>query len=122
MIQRLAEKFDELAQLKAGWLDGRGTAPDAENLKNIAQILTNCYPEHLPLPTIVPAPDGNLLLEWNANGDPSMEIDLGNMTASFHAFGPNGEDVEAKFPLRGVEDDRDVESLFAFLSAHLPHS
>ena len=112
MIQRLAEKFDELSQLKAGWHDGQGTALDADKLKIVAQTLTSFYPEHLPLPTIVPTPDGNLLLEWDVEGDPSMDINLGRLTASFHAFGPHGEDVEAEFSLRGVKGDG-AESLFA---------
>ena len=73
------------------------------------------YPEHLPLPTIVPTQDGNLLLEWDTEGDPSTDIDLGSMKASFHAFGPRGEYVEADFDLSADS----FETFFAFLFDHI---
>ena len=116
-LNPLAIQFDELAQLKAGWHEDQGTAPDTNKLKIIAQKLTDYYPEYLPLPIIVPAQDGNLLMEWDAEGDPSTDIDLSSMRASFHAFGPRGEDIEADFFL-SMEDD--FESFLAFLSAHIP--
>jgi len=97
-------RFDELAQLKAGWYEGQGIAPDRKKLKIIAEILTSIYPENLPLPNIVPTQDGNLLLEWDSEGDPSIDIDLDEMRASFHAFGPNDEDIESEFSLNTNED------------------
>ena len=112
----LAKQFDELAQLEAGWYEGQGTAPDKNKLEIIAQKLTDSYPEHLPLPTVVPTQDGNLLLEWDTEGDPSTDIDLYSMKANFHAFGPRGEDIEADFDL-SVEGS--FETLFAFLFAHI---
>ena len=112
----LAMQFDDLAQLEAGWYEGQGAAPDTEKLKIIAQKLTASYPEHLPLPTIVPTQDGNLLLEWDAEDDPSADIDLNSMRASFHAFGPRNEDIEKDFSL--IEEDG-FESFFAFLSVHI---
>ena len=109
----LESRFDELAQLKDGWYEGHGIAPDKNKLELIAQKLTDFYPEHLPLPLIVPTHDGNLLLEWNAEGDPSADIDLGGMKASFHAFGVRGQDVEKDFNL---STEGDFESFFVFLS------
>jgi len=113
----LAVRLEELAQLQIGWHEGKGIAPDRNKLEILSQKLTDFYPEHLPLPTIVPTQDGNLLLEWDAEGDPSTDIDLNNMRASFHAFGPNGEDVEADFVLN---EGSDFEPFFTFLSAHIP--
>ena len=115
-LNQLAVQFDELAQLKAGWYEGQGTAPDANKLRIITQKLTDSYPEYLPLPTIVPMQDGNLLMEWDAEGDPSSDIDLGVMRASFHAFGSSGEDIEEDFVLN-TEDE--FNSFFAFLSTHI---
>ena len=112
----LAKQFNELAQLEAGWYEGQVTAPDKDKLEIIAQKLTDSYPEHLPLPTIVPTQDGNLLLEWDTEGDPSTDIDLCSMKASFHAFGPSDEDIESDFDL-SVEGS--FETFFAFLSAHI---
>ena len=101
---------------KLGWYEGQGAVPDANKLKIIAQSLTDSYPEHLPPPMVVPTQDGNLLLEWDAEGDPSTDIDLGNMRAGFHAFGPRGENMEADFPLNA---ESDFDSFFAFLSTHI---
>ena len=112
----LAVQFEELAQLENGWYESQGIAPDANKLKGLSQKLTDLYPEYLPLPTIVPKQDGNLLLEWDADGDPSTDIDLGSMMASFHAFGLNGEDIEGDFPLSA---SKDFEPFFAFLSANI---
>jgi hypothetical protein len=113
---RLATQFDELARLEAGWYEGRGKALNIDNLKIIAQRMIDSYPERLPLPTIVPTQEGDLLLEWDAVGDPSVDIDLDGMDASFHAFGSNGEDLEENFPLRTNDD---FKSLLSFLSEHI---
>jgi hypothetical protein len=110
---QLTIQFDELTQLKDGWYEGEGVAPDSNKLKTIAQKLTDSYPEHLPLPTVIPTQDGNLLLEWDTAGDPSVDIDLSDMRANFHAFGANGEDIEADFTLNG---ENDYKIFFEFLS------
>jgi hypothetical protein len=112
----LVTLFDELSQLQDGWYEGRGIAPDKNKLETIAQKITDSYPEDLVLPTIVPTQEGNLLLEWDVEGDPSTDVDLVDMRASFHAFGPNNEDIEMDFKLN-TEDD--IESFFAFLSTHI---
>jgi hypothetical protein len=112
----IAQQFDELARLEDGWCDGHGIAPDRDKLKAIARKMADSYPKALPMPSIVPTQDGNLLLEWDVCGYPSTDIDLGIMTASFHAFGSNGEDVEAEFALG---DAGGFEAFFAFLSEHI---
>jgi len=113
---QLVTLFDELAQLEDGWYEGQGIAPDKNKLESVAQKFIDFYPENLPLPAIVPTQDGNILLEWDAEGDPSTDIDLGDMRASFHIFGTIGEDVEADFVL---STENGFESFFAFLSAHI---
>jgi hypothetical protein len=69
------------------------------------------YPDKLPLPRIVPKQDGNLLLEWIAEGDPSLDIDLTTSQASFHEFDVNGEDLERDFNLNATG----WQNLFVFL-------
>jgi len=116
----LATQFDDLAQLEAGWHNGSGKAPEHGKLKIIAQKLIDFYPEQLLLPTIVPTQDGNLLLEWDAEGDPSVDINLETMRASFHAFGSQDADREDDFDLG---EDAGFPPFIAFLSQHvLPRS
>jgi hypothetical protein len=112
----LVARFDELAQLEDGWYDGEGLAPDRENFDHFAQRFSGFYPEQIPLPAIVPKQDGGILLEWNADGDPSVDVDLRAGYASFHAFGRQDEDVEADFDLG---DDNAWERFWTFLSSHI---
>ena len=95
----LSARFDELAALVDGWHDGAGKAPDKVSLVLISEKLIAHYPEALPLPVIVPTPEGNLLLEWSMPSDPSVDIRLDGMTAEFHSFGVGGIEVEQEFTL-----------------------
>jgi hypothetical protein len=111
----MAARFDEITLLENGWFEGSGLAPNTDNLFRVSEKLIADYPDKLPLPQIVPKQDGNLLLEWQAEGEPSLDIDLASSQASFHAFGANGEDVERDFHL----DAAGWQLLFAFLSEHI---
>ncbi len=112
----LTVRFDELAQLEDGWYEGHGVAPKGGNFELIAKTLIDSYPDNLPLPSITPTQSGDLLLEWNAAGDPSVDITLSTMQASFHAFGPDETDIEADFSLT---DEQSYAPFFAFLSANI---
>lgn len=111
----ISSRLEEIAQLEDGWFEGGGLALDEGCLAQIADHLAD-YPDDVPLPLIVPTQDGNLLLEWQAKGFPSLDIDLANMQASFHAFDENGEDVERDFDLK---DEDDWRLLFRFLGEHI---
>lgn len=111
----ISARFDEISQLKNGWFEGSGLAPDADRLSSFSEKLIADYPDKLPLPQIIPKQDGNLLLEWRFEGDPSLDIDLTNMQASFHAFGVHDEDVERDFNL----DAAGWQTLFAFLNENI---
>lgn len=101
---QLAARFDELRSLNDGWHDGFGTAPDKSKIEFISEQLIGHYPEHLPLPAIIPTPEGNLLLEWDVFGDPSADIRLADLMAEFHAFAPGQEDIERAFDLSSPEE------------------
>jgi hypothetical protein len=106
----------KLFQLENGWFDGQGVAPDKQKIEIVAQNIGIHYPETLPMPIIAPTQEGNLLIEWNAEGSPSVDIDLGKMRASFHAFGKTNEDIEKDFTLN---NNKDWAQLFAFLSNNI---
>jgi len=112
-IEKLTRQFDKLMQLKDGWCGGIGVAPDKSKVEIVAKKIISSYPEHLPLPIIVPTLDGNLLMEWHAKGNPITDIDLGSMMAHFHIFGLNDDDIENDFDL-----NNDFKSFVAFLSNH----
>jgi len=112
----LAIRFDKLAELKDGWYEGAGLAPPSEALTIIAEKFIAHYPESAPLPSIVPTQEGNLLAEWNALGDPSVDIHLSDLNACFHAFGEDAPDVEQDFMLSSETQWNDF---FAFLNQNI---
>jgi hypothetical protein len=118
-IQRdyvIAGRLDELSDLSNGWCDGVGVAPDKTKLSFLGERIVGHYPERLPLPLIVPTQEGNLLFEWKLPGDPSLDMNLQNMSASFHGFTPQAVEIERDFELR---DDQKWMELFAFLDLNL---
>jgi hypothetical protein len=109
-------KLDEISLLDDGWFEGGGQGPDIQSLAYVSQQMVKSYPEKLSLPQIFPTQDGNLLLEWAAAGEPSLDICLANMQASFHAFDSTGNDLEQDFVLT---DDDGWQSLFVFLDKNI---
>ncbi len=113
----MATRFDELSEIKDGWHDGQGVAPDSIGLGFVAEKFVAHFPESVPLPMIVPTQDGNLLVEWDTVGDPTLDVNLLRKTASFHAFDHSGGDVEQDFLLT---NNADWDLFFVFLSDHVP--
>lgn len=100
----LAQRFNALRTLTDGWYDGDGFAPDDAQLELIATRMVEGYPNHLPLPAIVPTPEGNLLLEWNVSGEPSVDIRLSDLKGEFHVFRADAEDLERDFDLSVADE------------------
>lgn len=112
----ISARLDEIAEIQDGWFEGGGVAPNADRLELVSESLIADYPDSLALPQIVPMQDGNLLMEWKVEGDPSLDIDLDELRASFHAFTPRGADIEHDFDLNA---HRGWQSLFAYLGDHI---
>jgi hypothetical protein len=74
------------------------------------------YPAQLPLPAIVPTPEGNLLFEWDAPGDPSVDLRLDSMRATFHSFQAGETEIEREIPLT---TDAAWSQFFALLNERL---
>jgi uncharacterized protein (DUF433 family) len=100
----LARKFDKLRALEDGWHDGGGFAPNKSKLDFIASKMTRYYPKSLLVPAIIPTTEGNLLFEWQAPGEPSVDLRLADLKAEFHAFDPAKGDIEEDFDLSNEEE------------------
>jgi len=111
-LEAVSRQFIALRLLSDGWYDGEGKAPDAVGLDSIESWLLESFPPELPAPAIVPTPEGDVLLEWDAPGEPSVDIRLCDLHASFHAFRADGTDLERTFDLQS-DDER--ARLLAFL-------
>ena len=115
---QLSARFDVLAELADRWLDGLGIAPDKIQLMEISEKMVGAFPEQVPLPVITPTPEGNLLLEWNVPGDPSVDLHLASMRAAFHVFQPDDTEIEREFILTSTDD---WAQFFTFLNKTLEH-
>lgn len=112
---QIAGRLAQIGALADGWHDGQGVAPDPHRLSTVRKNLIGCYPANLPLPVIVPTPDGNLLLEWKGPAAASLDLRLADMAGDFHAFSAGG-DIEESFPLL---TPRDWIAFFNFLTPHV---
>ena len=108
----LNARFDGLREIQDGWMDGAGDAPDGEALEQIASQVVSGFPESAALPAIVPTPEGNLLFEWDNQMDPSVDFLLAENKAVFHAFQPDGSDVE---DLLDLNDAGNWKALFRLI-------
>lgn len=113
---QIASRLDELRSLKNGWHDGAGEALDPASLEKIANNMIGHYPETLPLPVIVPTPEGSLLFEWNTSGDPSVDLKIPELKAEFHAFNSMTGDIETEFDL---SEDDNWSHFFDFLNKNV---
>lgn len=72
----MKNRLNYLAQLKAGWFDGEGLAPQSEHFSWLEDSWQR-NAAHQPMPFIYPMLEGGLSLEWGpSHGDLSMELDL----------------------------------------------
>lgn len=115
---QLTTRFDMLLKVEDGWLDGVGRAPDKTKLSVVAEKMIAHYPEQLPLPVIVPTPEGDLLFEWDISGTPSVDLNLGSLRAYFHQFKEDGTENERELALSSNEE---WKLFFGFLSETLEH-
>jgi hypothetical protein len=60
----LVSAIDDLSNLKDGWLEGRGVAPDRLKLERLSDDLVEVFPPGIDYPAVVPTEDGNVSLEW----------------------------------------------------------
>ncbi len=80
-------RFEELRQIRDGWLDGLGYAPLADGLNWLEAAIRESYPGGVPLPRIYPAPEGTVLFEWSKDSVlASLEVDLCEKSAYWHVL------------------------------------
>lgn len=111
----LKRRYQELVALEDGWLNGEGLALHKDGLKIVFDRLIADYPQECPTPFIYPTPEGNLFVEWEAQGCPSLDINLVTFDAYFHALEEDGGCVDQNISIS--EDGWDV--IFSFLEANI---
>jgi hypothetical protein len=98
-------RLDEIADLKDGWLDGKGIAPVPEKLRWLAGAFDSYFKTALPLPYLYPTAEGGVQAEWSlADWEVTLEIDLATQSAHYQAVNvANNETKEHEITLS--EDD-----------------
>ena len=82
----VATRLGELAELKDGWMDGRGKAPSAEGLRWLSEGFASLFDQDLPLPRLYPPAEGGIQAEWSAGAwESPLEVHFGDKSAEYQA-------------------------------------
>jgi len=88
---RIKEQLNKIRALEDGWLDGEGSAPNAEGLLWLEKNLMDHFSgTHVPI-RLYPTEDGNVQMEYTVlnpivRKEVSIEIDLADQKGYWHAF------------------------------------
>ena len=95
----------ELRELKDGWLDGEGVAPDDNALDWLSRRFDRLYSDELPLPHIYPTAEGGVQAEWSfSSHEVSLTVDLATREGEWHVLA-TGTDVEETETLNLADDN-----------------
>jgi hypothetical protein len=99
-------QIEQLRQLPAGWLDGKGVPPSGPLLDQISAWLENHLRSEEPTPRLYPTPEGGVEAEWLIGRlDLSIEFDPNNNIVHWHAMDLDRDTVEEDFvPLHDAEN------------------
>lgn len=94
-------RLDEFRNLRDGWLDGEGMAPEYANLDWLSEAFGLYYPGYIPLPRTYPMANGGVSLEWSFGvRDVDVEIDLERRVGELCVFNRD---------TKKCEEDEDVK-------------
>jgi hypothetical protein len=114
----MVARCDELALLKAGWMDGEGQAMDKEGLKWFASSWMNSDTQSLPQPYIYPALEGGIRLEWtHKSWEIAAVMDLASKQAELFAVDANSQEFDEE--TADLSDPAGWPQLISFVSNHL---
>jgi hypothetical protein len=83
----VSARLEELAELKDGWLDGKGQALDPSGLTWLSTSFDKLYDSSLPLPYLYPTAEGSIQAEWTLDKwEISLEIAPLQKTADYQAL------------------------------------
>jgi len=102
----IGARLDEFKLLKNGWLEGKGRAPNAEQLDWLAETFDGFFPDGLTAPYFYPTSEGGVQAEWTIiDSEASLEIDLKKRTSNWHLLKlETDEESEAELDLSKPED------------------
>ena len=80
-------RLDEFRDMKDGWLEGDGRAPDHAGLDWLSSSFERHYPRGAPLPHVYPTSEGGVEMEWSFGSQSViLEIDLEKRLGDWLSF------------------------------------
>ena len=112
-------RLEELAELKEGWLDGKGQALDPSGLTWLFTSFETLYDSALPLPYLYPTVEGSIQAEWTlGEWEISLEIVLLQKRADYHALNlVSNECRETNLDLSAPEGWQELSEALKVLSS-----
>ncbi len=90
-------RLDEFRDMKDGWLEGEGVAPNPDGLDWLAATFDRHFPDDLPLPYLYPTPEGGVQAEWSLLANEiSLAMDLVTRQGAWHRLDMNTNADEAR--------------------------
>jgi len=99
-------QLNNIAKLKKGWLDGKGSAFNYDKLKQLSDEFEQNFSPDIDLPYLYPTPDECIRAEWTFNKkyEVSLEIEISSLNAYYHQLNlDTNEDVDADLQLDRIE-------------------
>lgn len=80
-------RLDRFRNLRDGWLEDGGVAPDHGGLDWLSDVFEQYYPDDLQLPRTYPTAEGGVSLEWSAGErEIDIEVNLDDHTGEWYVF------------------------------------
>ena len=98
-------RLDEFREMKDGWLDGDGKAPEHKGLDWLSRSFERHYPDDLPLPYTYPTPEGGVQMEWPLGRQSVIfEIDLAAHQGDWFQFDKQSDDDDEDSQFLHLDD------------------
>ena len=88
-------RLDRFRNLRDGWLEDGGVAPDHGGLDWLSGVFERYYPDDLQLPRTYPTAESGVSLEWSAgNQEIDMEVNIDDNTGEWYVFNRDSKHSE----------------------------
>ena len=98
-------RLEEFTSLANGWLEGKGVAPNVDDLEWLTDQFEANYSDRLPAPYLYPTGEGGVQAEWSLDQwEATLDIDLKSKTAYWHALHQSSdEESEREIDLSSLD-------------------
>ena len=102
-------RLDEFRNLRDGWLEDGGVAPDHTGLEWLSSVFERYYPDDIQLPRTYPTADGGISLEWSSGElEIDIEVNLKDHVGEWYVFNKTTKNGEEEKELKlDNPDDRE---------------